>query len=50
MMKPLKEKVSLTLDENVIKAVKELSEENDRSFSSYVNLVLKKHIESIQKK
>ncbi len=49
-MKPLKEKVSLTLDENVIKTVKILAEENDRSFSSYVNLVLKKHIETTGKK
>lgn len=49
-MKPLKEKVSLTLDENVILVLKELAEQNDRSLSSYINLVLKDHIEKISKK
>ena len=41
-MKPLKERISLTLDENVIKAIKDLAIQNDRSFSAYVNIVLKK--------
>ena len=45
-MKPLKERISLTLDENVIKAIKDLAIQNDRSFSAYVNIVLKKHIET----
>lgn len=40
-MKPLKSKVSITLDEDVIKKIKELAEEDDRSFSQYINMVLK---------
>ena len=44
--KPLKNKVSITLDEEVIKKIKELAEADDRNFSQYINLVLKKHIES----
>ena len=44
--KPLKSKVSITLDEEVIKRIKELAEADDRNFSQYINLVLKKHIES----
>ena len=44
--KPLKSKVSITLDEDVIKKIKELAEADDRNFSQYINLVLKKHIES----
>lgn len=44
--KPLKNKVSITLDEEVIKRIKELAEADDRNFSQYINLVLKKHIES----
>lgn len=40
--KPLKEKVSITLDNNIIKEIKELAYESDRSFSQYINLVLKK--------
>ena len=43
--KPLKTKVSITLDEEVIKKIKELAEADDRNFSQYINLVLKKHIE-----
>ena len=40
-MKPLKNKVSITLDEDVIKEIKRLAEEEDRNFSQYINLVLK---------
>ena len=43
--KPLKSKVSITLDEEVIKRIKDLVEADDRNFSQYINLVLKKHIE-----
>jgi predicted transcriptional regulator len=43
--KPLKSKVSITLDEEVIKKIKDLAEADDRNFSQYINLVLKKHIE-----
>ena len=40
-MRPLKSKVSITLDEDVIDRIKTLAEEDDRSFSQYINLVLK---------
>ena len=43
--KPLKSKVSITLDEEVIKRIKDLAEADDRNFSQYINLVLKKHLE-----
>ena len=45
-MKPLKQKVSITLDEDIIEQVKELAEEDDRTFSQYINMVLKKWINS----
>ena len=32
-MKPLKSKVSITLDEDVVQKIKILAEEDDRSFS-----------------
>lgn len=41
-----KKKVSITLDEEVVKQVKELAEDSDRTFSQYVNLVLKKYLKS----
>ena len=43
--KPLKAKVSITLDENVISDIQAMAEEDDRNFSQYINLVLKRHIE-----
>ena len=49
-MKPLKQKVSITLDEEIIRKTKRLAEENDRSFSQYVNLVLREHLAYLEKK
>ena len=43
-MKPLKNKVSITLDADIIDRIKELAVEDDRSFSQYINLVLREHI------
>lgn len=48
-MKPLKDKVSITLDVDVIKQVKELAENDDRSFSQYINLILKDYLKRSQK-
>ena len=48
-MKPLKNKVSITLDADVIDKIKELAEEDDRSFSQYINLVLREHIKKLDK-
>ena len=48
-MKPLKNKVSITLDADIIDRIKELAEEDDRSFSQYINLVLSEHIKNLDK-
>lgn len=48
-MKPLKEKVSITLDEDIIQRIKELAEDDDRSFSQYINMVLKEYISKMDK-
>ena len=48
-MKPLKEKVSITLDSDIIKKLKDLAEDDDRSFSQYINMVLKEHLNIIEK-
>ena len=49
-MKPLKTKVSITLDDDIISQVKQLSDRDDRSFSQYINLVLRQHLEKIKEK
>ena len=48
-MKPLKNKVSITLDEDIIERIKQLAEDDDRSFSQYINMVLKEHLNEIDK-
>lgn len=47
-LKPLKIKVSISLDEEIIEKIKLLAEEDDRPFSSYVNLVLRNHLRSLE--
>jgi hypothetical protein len=47
-MKPLKSKVSITLDEDIIDRVKQLAEDDDRSFSQYINMVLKEWVNRIE--
>ena len=43
-MKPLKEKISITIDSDILAKVREIAENDDRSLSQYINLVLKEHI------
>lgn len=43
-MKPLKSKVSITLDSDVIEKIRILAEQDERSFSQYINMVLKEHL------
>ena len=44
-MKPLKSKISITVDDPVLEEIKLLAEQRDRSVSSYINLVLRDHLE-----
>lgn len=45
-MRPLKRKMSVTLDGDIIEIIKELAEKDGRSLFQYINQILKKHIES----
>lgn len=49
-MKPLKTKVSITLDAEIIDEIKSLAEQDDRSFSQYVNLVLREYLKENKKR
>lgn len=49
-MKPLKEKISITIDWDILEKIKELAEHDDRSLSQYINLVLKSHIKNSEEK
>ena len=45
-MKPLKQSISITLDPEIIEAIKLRAEDCDRSVSQYINLVLKEHLQA----
>ncbi len=46
-MKPLKEKISITIDNDVLAKLKESAELDDRSLSQYINIILKQHIKAL---
>ena len=48
-MKPLKEKISITIDWDILEKLKKLAENDDRSLSQYINIVLKKHVNNEEK-
>lgn len=43
-LKPLKEKISITVDNDILELARAAAEEEDRSLSQYINLVLKEHL------
>lgn len=47
-MRPLKDKISITIDNDLLKNIREKAEADDRSLSQYINIVLKKHLESLE--
>ena len=49
-MKPLKERISITIDSDVLEKIKEIAEYDDRSLSSFINLILKRYLEQQEKK
>lgn len=46
-MRPLKEKISITIDSDIVTKIKDLAEADDRSFSQYINMVLKEHVQKL---
>lgn len=48
-MKPLKTSVCLSLDEDVVKQLRALAEEDDRPLSSYINLILRNYLRELKK-
>ena len=45
-MKPLKEKISITLDSDLLAELKTEAEQDDRSLSQFINLILRKYIKN----
>ena len=44
VLKPLKEKISITIDSDILDKLRVLAENDDRSLSQYINIILKAHI------
>lgn len=49
-MKPLKEKISITVDSDILEMARIEAEKDDRSLSQYINIILKEHIKKINAK
>lgn len=47
-MRPLKEKISITIDSDILEKAKIEAEKDDRSLSQYINIVLKEHLKKIE--
>ena len=47
-MRPLKEKISITIDSDILEKIKKRAENDDRSLSQYINIVLKEHLKSTE--
>ena len=46
-MKPLKEKISITIDADILEKLKAEAEKDDRSLSQFINVILKKYLKDI---
>ena len=49
ILKPLKEKISITIDNDILSKLKLEAEKDDRSLSQYINIILKQHIKDTEK-
>ena len=47
-MRALKEKISITIDGDLLERIRQEAEQDDRSLSQYINLVLRKHLQDVQ--
>lgn len=49
-MRPLKEKISITIDSDLLEKLREKADLDCRPLSQYINLVLRKHMEEEEKR
>ena len=48
-MKPLKDKISITIDSDLLEKLRRIADEDCRPLSQYINLVLRDHIRELEK-
>lgn len=47
-MRPLKEKISITIDNDVLNKLRIEAEKDDRSLSQFINIILKDYIKNTE--
>lgn len=47
-VKPLKEKISITIDRDILEKAKQAAENDDRSLSQYINIALKEYLKKTE--
>lgn len=46
-MRPLKDKISITIDNDILEELRKLAEEDDRSLSQLINRILKAYVTNL---
>ena len=49
LTRPLKKKISITMDEDLYEQLKVLAEEDGRNVSNYINLTMRRHVRSLSR-
>ncbi len=49
-MRPLKEKISITIDSDLLEKLREKADEDCRPLSQYINLILRRYMEQKEKR
>ena len=49
-MKPLKEKISITIDSDILEQIRYEAEKDDRSLSQFINIILKEYLKNADAK
>ncbi len=49
-MRPLKEKISITIDNDILEKAKALAEYDDRSLSQFINIAVKEYVKRLETK
>ncbi len=47
-MRPLKEKISITIDNDILEKAKQLAEYDDRSLSQFINIAVKEYVKKLE--
>lgn len=49
-MRPLKEQISITIDNDLLEKARYLAEQDDRSLSQFINIALKEYVKKLENK